>query len=100
MYNVSGFSKRRALFTALVSGLICVLLYLICSWSGLLDSLNPVQSKAVAGLFIILASLSTLFFLQTALLKHVKIITNILDKLSDIVIMKDYNGNFILAMFP
>ncbi len=97
MYNVTGFSKLRALFTALVSGLICVLLYLICGWSGLFDLMNSVQSMAVTGIFILLASLSTLFILQTALLKHVKIITNILDKLSDIVIMKDYNGNFIFC---
>lgn len=94
MLNITNFNARQVYLLAFCCSILgtIAIVSLNVFWELEQDS---IANFAVIGASFVLVISATLFFVYQKATKHARIIRGILDEISDVIVVKDYDGNFV-----
>lgn len=94
MFGVTGFSWARLVWSTTAQIMVCSLAVVVLHLSVLHD-LNHLASALIEATIFALGSLANFLFFMKESDKHSNIIRNIVDSVSDVIVIKNYDGNFV-----
>ncbi|WED23767.1 EAL domain-containing protein [Vibrio sp. JC009] len=96
MYDITGFNKLKVYLAALCSSLLTSLLILYF-YSHLPDESGYIGHYILTFILVLFSHIFLTFFIQKKIKKHSDIIKGLLHAISDVIVFKDYQGNFLFC---
>lgn len=96
MYNVTGYRRRTSVYISVLAGVLGTFCMCLSNYVGFIDELS-FDNLIMLGVIIFFTAFITPLLLQVHFLKHLKILRQILDELRAVVVIKDYDGNFVFC---
>ncbi len=96
MFNITGISRLKLLYVAAIQILLSTAIAVIAHLTlpikiGELSSIVALLAIYGLGLFYLL------FYLNSKINQHIQIVRNIFDSINEVIVVKDYEGNYIFS---